>query len=87
MDPEMQQKVIELLEITKENNQMLHSMRRIQRWSTAFKLLYWVILVGIAAGAFIVFKPYVAQIQDFGASLQKSANNFQFFFDQQSKGK
>ncbi len=87
MEPEMKQKIDELFELTKENNTMLRQMRRLQRWSTALKVAYWVILIGIAAGAFYFFQPYVAQLQDFGFSLQKTSNNFQSFFDQQVRSK
>ncbi len=83
MDPEMKQKIDELFELTKENNQMLRTLRRLQRWSTALKVVYWIILLGIAAGAFYFLQPYVTQIKDIGTSLSKTSTNFQSYFDEQ----
>ena len=81
MEPGMNEKLDELLVLTKENNQMLHKMRRIQRWSTAFKVFYWIIIIGVTAGAFIFLQPYVDQIKSFGSSLPQPAD-VQAFFSQ-----
>ncbi len=80
MEPEMQQKVTELLELTKENNMMLRSMRRLQRWTSAFKVVYWLVLIGVAAGAFYFLQPYMAQFKSFSSAWQNS--DLKGFFDQ-----
>lgn len=50
-------KLDELLEITHENNEMLRSMRRVQRWSSFFKLSYWVVILGSIFGVYYYFQP------------------------------
>ena len=79
MDPEMRQKIFEVLELSKENNQMLRVMRRNQRWMVFFRVFYWIVLIGIALGAFYFLQPYVAQIKSFGSSLPNAADLQAFF--------
>lgn len=79
----MQTKLDELLIMTRENNQMLRGLRRLQRLTFFFRILYWVILVGVAVGAFYFLQPYVAQIKSFGSSLPQTAD-IELFIDQLS---
>lgn len=53
------EKLDEVLELTRENNKMLHSMRRTQRFSSFFRLLYWIIILGSVFGVYYYFEPTI----------------------------
>jgi len=52
-----------LLELThklaEENNRILVSIRRSNRVSAIFRVLYWIIIIGISVGAYYFIQPYV----------------------------
>ena len=50
------------LKLSEENNKMLHSMRRSARWSTFFRLAYWIIILGGAAVAYSYVAPYLETV-------------------------
>lgn len=62
MEPSLEKKLDELLELTTENNRMLHRMRRLQRWSSVMRALYWLVIIGLAFGSFYFVKPYFEQL-------------------------
>ena len=53
------QKIDELLELTRENNKILRSMRRTQRWSSFFTFVYWAIILGSIFGVYYYFQPTI----------------------------
>lgn len=53
------QKLGELLELTRENNDILRSMRRTQRWSSFFSFMYWVLILGSIFGTYYYFQPTI----------------------------
>lgn len=62
MDPDLRQKIIELHELTKENNQILRSLRRAQRWANIMRFIYWILIIGISIGAYYYIQPYLEQV-------------------------
>ncbi len=63
MDP-MDKKINELLKVTEENNIMLRKMKRSMRIATIMRVVYWVIVIGVAVGAYYFIQPYIEQAQD-----------------------
>lgn len=49
----------ELLELSRENNKMLHALRRSQRMSSIFTVLYWAIILGSIFGVYYYFQPTI----------------------------
>jgi hypothetical protein len=47
----------ELLELTRDNNRMLKSMRRAQIWSGVFRFIYWALILGSLAGTYYYLQP------------------------------
>ncbi|OGI89410.1 hypothetical protein A2911_02475 [Candidatus Nomurabacteria bacterium RIFCSPLOWO2_01_FULL_40_15] len=64
MDPESQKLLEENLALSKENNEMLHSIRRSMRMARFMSILYWVFIIGSAVGAFYLIQPYIEQLKD-----------------------
>ena len=49
----------ELLELTKENNEILRKMRRSLFWGRVFKAVYLIIILGVTFGAYYFIQPYL----------------------------
>ena len=64
------QKVDELLELERENNKILRSMRTTQRWSTFFSFVYWMLIFGSIFGTYYYFQPTIKKyMKTFQASV------------------
>lgn len=63
MDPESKKLLEENLELSQENNNMLHSMRRSQRIASFMSFVYWILIIGSAVGVFYFVQPYVDQFK------------------------
>ena len=48
--------------LLKENNELLRKIHGIQRWSQITKIVYWIIILGIAFGSFYFIQPYIDNI-------------------------
>ena len=59
MNPDEKQMLQESLSLAKDNNSMLHSMRRSQRWASIMRVIYWVIIIGVSYGAYVYTQPYL----------------------------
>lgn len=53
------EKIDEVLNLTRENNKILRGMRRSQRLSSLFQMVYWLIILGIAFGAYYYIQPMI----------------------------
>ncbi|OGI65184.1 hypothetical protein A3A95_03985 [Candidatus Nomurabacteria bacterium RIFCSPLOWO2_01_FULL_39_18] len=62
MDPESKKLLEETLALAKENNSILHSMRRSMRFQRMMTILYWVLIIGSALGAYYFIQPYIEQL-------------------------
>jgi hypothetical protein len=59
MNPNEEDLLKKTYELSQENNKILKGIRSSNRWSTLFKVFYWVIIIGIAVGAFYYVQPYI----------------------------
>jgi hypothetical protein len=66
MEPtrETEEELKELLEMTRENNEILHGMRRRERIGNVLKVLYLGFIILSFYGAYIFVQPYVSQVKD-----------------------
>lgn len=69
-------KLDELLEVSRENNEILRGMRRAQRWSSFFRLVYWAVILGSIFGVYYYFQP---TIQKYMKTIQTSVGILQNF--------
>jgi hypothetical protein len=65
MDPELKELLQTTLNTVEENNRMLRRMRRAQKVASFMRFLYWILIIGIAVGAFYFLQPYVDSIMKF----------------------
>lgn len=48
-----------LQDMVKENNKMLHAMRRHTMISTVFRVVYFAVAIGVAVGSYYFLQPFV----------------------------
>jgi hypothetical protein len=75
-DIEFRQKILDILDLAKENNKLLRSLRRAQRWAMFMRLVYWVLIIGITLGAYYYIQPYFDQIIGTYSNFQDIGVNF-----------
>lgn len=63
MTPEEHRMLLETRELAEENAKILRSIQRTNRISAAFKVLYWVIILGLSFGAYWLIQPYVDMLK------------------------
>ena len=61
MDEELKKLLEENIEISRESLKILKGIRRHNRISSAFKVFYWLIIIGALAGAYYFLEPYIKQ--------------------------
>ena len=59
MDPEDKQILKKTLELSQENNKILHSIRRGMWWGRITRIIYWVLIIGASIGAYYYLTPYI----------------------------
>jgi hypothetical protein len=79
VDSESKQLLQNTFNLTEENNKMLRKMRRAQKISSFMQVIYWLIIIGIAVGAFYFLPPYISQLEKFlkisGTTVNQSLGN------------
>ena len=69
-------KIEEMLELAKENNKILRTMRRSQRMTSLFTFVYWAVILGSIFGVYYYFQP---TIQKYMKVFQSSVGILQSF--------
>lgn len=59
MTPEEKSLLERTHKLAEENNSILRGIRRSNRWSTLFRVIYWLVLVGLGLGAYYALQPYL----------------------------
>lgn len=62
MSPEEKELLKRSVALAEDNNLMLRSMQRSLRISRIISLIYWVLIIGSAVGAFYIIQPYMNQV-------------------------
>jgi hypothetical protein len=79
MTPEEKALLENTLSLVKENNEILRSIRRTSRISTALKVFYWVLIIGLSFGAFYFIQPYIDSIKGVDGGNSSISNEVQQF--------
>ncbi len=85
MDPESKKLLEDTYRLAEDNNKMLHSVRRSMRIGRIMTIIYWVLIIGSAFGAYYFVQPYLTQLievyggtktnfQNFGSMLKSFSN-------------
>lgn len=70
MEPDLRGNLKELLELTRENNKLLHKAHNRARWGIIIKSIYWIVIIGFTIGAFYYIQPYLnGAVQNYQKSM------------------
>jgi len=61
MPEELEKLLKENIEISRESLKILKGIRRANRLASAFKIFYWLVIIGSAIGAYYFLEPYIKQ--------------------------
>ena len=64
MDPKEKALLDETLKLSRENNKMLKKMYSAMRVSRAFKVMYWIVIIGSMFGLYYYFQPFIENIKN-----------------------
>ena len=61
---EIREDLKRIMEVLKANNAVLRSIQSRARWSMIFSVLRWLVIIGVAIGAYYYLQPYLQQLAD-----------------------
>ncbi len=64
------------LELSQENNRMLHSMKRQMLVGRIFRIVYWVVIIGAAIGVYYYIDPYINGVINAYGSVKGDVRSF-----------
>ena len=64
MDGEMREHISETLELTQDNNRILHSIQRARRWAFAWSVIKWVVIISSSVGIYYYYQPQIENIME-----------------------
>ncbi|MEK7116839.1 MAG: hypothetical protein AAB837_01580 [Patescibacteria group bacterium] len=80
MQPEEKEMLKKTLELAQENNNILHSIRRGMFWGRVMRVVYWVIIIGVAIGAYYYITPYIDSAVGAYGDMKGDLKNFSDLF-------
>lgn len=80
MEPEYKEILKKTLELSQENNKMLHSIKRGMLWGRVMRVAYWIIILGAAIGAYYYIEPYIDQAVGAYGDVKGDLKNFGSLF-------
>ena len=75
MSPEERELLEKSVSLAEDNNKMLRSMRRSQRWTSIMRAIYWIIIIGSAFGAYYFIQPYIDQLMNVYGGAKSDLNS------------
>lgn len=76
MSPDEKEMLKKTLELSQENNKMLHAIRRGLFWGRVVRIIYWVVLIGVAIGLFYYLEPYIDSAIDAYGNVKSDLQSF-----------
>jgi predicted MFS family arabinose efflux permease len=62
MTPEERSLLERTAALAAENNKILRSIRRSNRWSAVMRVIYWVLIIGVSFGAYYYIQPWITNM-------------------------
>lgn len=81
MTPEERNLLQRIAKNVDENNEMLHAIRRAQKWATVWRAIYWTVIIGSAIGAYWIIQPYIDQLLGVYSGAQSNLDTVKGFLD------
>jgi hypothetical protein len=80
VDDELKKLLEENLELSKENNHLLKSVRGSQKRAAMMRTLYWILILGMTFGAYYYIQPYIEQMMSLYTGAQDNVKSLQDYF-------
>lgn len=77
MTPEEKSLLERTYKLAEENNEILRQMRRMNRFSTVIRFLYWAVIIISALGAYYFIQPYIDAISGLYGQAQDNIHTVQ----------
>lgn len=71
MDQHLDERLTKIEKRLEENHALLVRIRRVQRNAHLFRLIYWLVIIGLGLGAFYYIEPYLRQITQIYTGFQE----------------
>ena len=81
MTPEERELLKRSVSLGEENNDILRSMRRSMRLARIMSIMYWVVIVGSAIGAYYLIQPYIDSITSVYGDAKSNLDSVSSIFD------
>jgi predicted MFS family arabinose efflux permease len=62
MDSETRQMLLEAITLSRENNHMLRTIRKEQRWTRVLAIIKYIVIASLAFGAYVYLQPYLTNL-------------------------
>ena len=74
MNPDERRMLEEAVELSRENNKMLKSIRSASRWARVWRIFYWTVIVVITLGSYYYIQPYIKQLKNVYSGFQSDVD-------------
>ncbi|MGM0628804.1 MAG: hypothetical protein ACQESA_00030 [Patescibacteria group bacterium] len=75
------ERIEEIHELARENNEMLRKLYSAQRRSLMFTFFYWAVIVVLAVIAYIYIEPYLDRLEDLYTTAQEASKEAREAFE------
>jgi len=72
---ELENLLRENIEISRANNKILRKIHGHIRWSQAFRLFYWTLILGSALGLYYFIQPFIDNVREIVSDPSGTLNN------------
>lgn len=86
MEKNLEEKVEEALELSRENHKMLRKLYHHMQWSRVFHIFYWILVIGAGIGTYYVLEPYLDSAREVYKNVSEQAQSVSNFFGGDNKG-
>ena len=77
MESDERKMLTQTLKLAEENNKLLKKMNRSIQWGRLFKMLYWVVIIGSAVGAYYFLQPLFESFKETLGGFSSSMDDLQ----------
>ena len=74
MTPEERELLTQSIKLAEENNKILRGIRRGARWSSFFRIIYWLLIIGSVIVSYYYLKPYFDTIKEISSKITTLPN-------------
>ena len=67
-----EEKLDAIYEMTRENHEILRTIRRQNYMSTVFRILYWLVVLGFVGGSYYYMRPYISMLTGNASKIEET---------------